>query len=138
VTEYGKAIPVDLAPSPDGNLVLVDEGDRVVARVEAAPLPLLDGGAPRSLRFASHFVTCPYADKHRRRVTTRSGRVMEARLMEALRAGGHVTTTVSTRVEEFAVTPELLAEYPYLVPPPVGSKAMERIGGGDGAAEEEA
>jgi hypothetical protein len=63
---------------------------------------------------------------------------MEARLMDALRAGGHVTTTVSTRVEEFAVTPELLAEYPYLVPPPAGSKAMERIDGGDGAAEEEA
>jgi hypothetical protein len=67
VTEYGKAIPVDLAPSPDGNLVLVDTGDRVVARVKAAPMPLLDDGAPRSLRFASHFVTCPYAAKHRRR-----------------------------------------------------------------------
>lgn len=68
----GRVVPVDLQPSPDGNLVLVAEG-RVTralntavsegprhAEVQAA----LAAGSPR---FKSHFATCPQAAEHRRK-----------------------------------------------------------------------
>lgn len=51
----------------------------------------------------------------------------EERIIEALRAAGHVTRSAGIRTEEFPVTDALIAEYPYLTPPPAGSKVVERL-----------
>lgn len=70
VTETGKAIPVDYTPRRDGNLVLVDHGDRVVASVAPSALPLLAPVTPiTAVRYVSHFATCPHAARHRRRAS---------------------------------------------------------------------
>lgn len=54
-TENGKAMPVDAAPSPDGNLVLDGGTARVVA-------PLLETADERARpHYTSHFATCPQA-----------------------------------------------------------------------------
>lgn len=57
-TVTGKLMPVDAEPSPRGNVVLAQEGEKLVAFVSAAPV---DGG------HLSHFSTCVNADQHRRR-----------------------------------------------------------------------
>ena len=54
-TKNGKHIPVDAAPSPDGNI----EMRGGIAHVVGDELPL----APR---FKSHFATCPNAAQHRK------------------------------------------------------------------------
>lgn len=59
----GKRIPLDPAPAQDGNIRLDDEG-------VAHALNPLEAEAARSggeALFASHFVTCPDADRWRRR-----------------------------------------------------------------------
>lgn len=56
VTEHGKRIPLDLEPTPTGNLVVVDG----IART------LKPTGEGWTLR-VSHFATCPNAGVHRRR-----------------------------------------------------------------------
>jgi hypothetical protein len=66
-TTSGKRIPVDADPVPDGNLALLPStmlGQDPTAIVVAPGAQLLgDDG----VRYVSHFVTCPYADQHRRR-----------------------------------------------------------------------
>ncbi len=54
-TAAGKAIPLDVEPVPDGNLVL-DGGTARVADMFSPPGP----------RWRSHFATCVDADIHRR------------------------------------------------------------------------
>lgn len=58
VTESGKRIPVDRAPSKIGNLELVDQGnDPPLAKTASAEA---------KWKFVSHFATCPHAAKHRK------------------------------------------------------------------------
>lgn len=57
LTNSGRKIPLDPAPTPTGNLAFRDDG-RVVS----------DHGFPTTApRYVSHFVTCPRADEFRRR-----------------------------------------------------------------------
>lgn len=62
VTAGGKAMPVDVEPVEDGNVVLEDDGD-LVATVVPPGQGLLGDERPR---YVSHFATCPNADEHRR------------------------------------------------------------------------
>lgn len=59
-TEHGRLMPVDAAPSAEGNLRLTWVPSRkvyiVAARVKGGEKPL----------YTSHFATCPNASKHRR------------------------------------------------------------------------
>lgn len=66
VTAAGRAMPLDPDPTPDGNVVSDgrDEQGRVQVIVFAKPA---DVPADRPLRYASHFVSCPDADQHRRK-----------------------------------------------------------------------
>ncbi len=57
-TAKGKAIPVDIKPTPDGNMV-IDDG---IARVLKKGEPVAGG----KLRWTSHFATCPNAAAHRK------------------------------------------------------------------------
>ncbi len=61
-TTSGTNIPLDEAPTPQGNLVI----DNQVART-ATPA---DGGKPR---FMTHFATCPNAAQHRKKKGTANG-----------------------------------------------------------------
>lgn len=54
-TKFGKTMPLDEKPTPDGNVILEDG----VAVVIANTTTNLD-------RFTPHFVTCPHAAKHRK------------------------------------------------------------------------
>jgi len=59
-TQSGKAMPVDVDPRPDGNVVVVDQDPLTVL--------VLKGGEPAGgLRYVSHFATCSHANQHRRR-----------------------------------------------------------------------
>lgn len=60
----GKAIPLDAEPHPDGNVIIVREGARDVARV-LGPLEVaaLD---PSMERFMPHFQSCPNGSEFRR------------------------------------------------------------------------
>lgn len=58
LTTKGKRIPLDLAPTDDGNVTI--EGGRAVVHAQ----PPLDVEAGR--RYLSHFVTCPKASEFRR------------------------------------------------------------------------
>lgn len=60
-TSNGKAMPVDIDPHEDGNLVLGDKFVTVYANAATA----IDA-APDALRYLSHFATCPTAFEHRR------------------------------------------------------------------------
>lgn len=62
VTERGKDMPVDAEPSPEGTVLLEQEGARLVARV----LPAHRAFGRKDLR-KSHFASCPDAAKWRRR-----------------------------------------------------------------------
>lgn len=62
VTEAGKRIPVDVEPTPDGNMLLSLDDPPVAAVVRPGELQLVDDGQ----RFVSHFATCEFADQHRR------------------------------------------------------------------------
>jgi hypothetical protein len=66
-TGAGKRIPVDVEPTPDGNLFAVGDGigdgeTPVVAVITSSRQPF-----PDALRYTSHFATCPNASAHRRR-----------------------------------------------------------------------
>jgi hypothetical protein len=64
LTEAGKPMPVDFAPSTDGTVAInvdVDERGRRVWRSRVAQI-----GEP-IVRRKSHFATCPNAGKHRKR-----------------------------------------------------------------------
>lgn len=64
VTEAGKSMPVDAAPTPGGNLVIRRSGPALVAVVVS---PLLESNEERAEpHYTSHFATCPNADAHRR------------------------------------------------------------------------
>jgi hypothetical protein len=65
VTASGKRMPVDAVAVPDGNVVLEDQGR---GRPPLA-LVLPQGADPlmtETERYVSHFVTCKFADQHRR------------------------------------------------------------------------
>ena len=68
VTIAGYPMPIDPDPAPDGNLhletVLADEHQ--IPRVWVVPLAQRTGDDAGQL-YKAHFVTCPYADQHRRR-----------------------------------------------------------------------
>lgn len=53
-TAKGKAIPLDVKPRKDGNLILRNGIVRVQTRND-----------PGGLRYVSHFATCPWAALHR-------------------------------------------------------------------------
>lgn len=57
----GKRMPVDAAPSADGNLVLIESAQFTEVSVvsEVSPFPGRD-------RHKSHFATCPNAPQHRK------------------------------------------------------------------------
>lgn len=55
-------MPVDARPVAGGNIDLSDDVSvRSTPRAEIVPAD------PTAVRYTSHFVTCPDADKHRRR-----------------------------------------------------------------------
>lgn len=58
-TVRGKPIPLDPEPVPDAHLFIREDG--LVADDRAYPAP--DEG----LRFTTHFATCPFASKHRKK-----------------------------------------------------------------------
>jgi hypothetical protein len=70
VTDSGKRIPVDAEPVDGGNVLLSDRGVQAGPRTPLATAvgkrvqPSLFGDD--SLRYTSHFATCPHADTHRR------------------------------------------------------------------------
>ena len=61
-TELGKAMPVDPLPRPDGNVIRIAQGRRLVLRVLG---PGSKAGLGRPAYF-SHYVTCPFADQLRK------------------------------------------------------------------------
>src|SRR3972149_2281009 len=58
----GKAMPVDAEPVPDGNVVLLDCGGTVIARV----LGRGETPPPGAVLRRAHHSTCPQADPWRR------------------------------------------------------------------------
>lgn len=57
-TAAGKHIPLDATPTPDGNVLLTEDGvATVVGGLHVWP--------PDALRWTAHFATCPNADEHR-------------------------------------------------------------------------
>ena len=68
-TEAGKAMSLDPLPRPDGNVIRIAQGKRLVLRVlRPRDLPVV--GRPA---YVSHFVTCPFSDQFRRRRDSGSG-----------------------------------------------------------------
>jgi hypothetical protein len=57
----GKAMPVDAAPSPEGNLILRDGIAYHESKIPEAERPIE--------RYVSHFATCPNGPKHRKAPT---------------------------------------------------------------------
>ena len=60
-TTFGKLMPLDAEPDPNGNVELVGKGQQQLAIVHAQPT--MDGG----LRYMPHHATCPDAEQWRRR-----------------------------------------------------------------------
>jgi hypothetical protein len=58
----GKAMLVNAAPQPGGNVEVLDTDGGLRARVVKAGEPTVTGH-----RYRSHFATCPRAAKHRKR-----------------------------------------------------------------------
>jgi hypothetical protein len=78
VSAYDRPMPVDLAPSPRGNLVPVrDDRDRVARDAQGRPyLRVLNAAqvaAYQGPRWIGHFATCPQAPTHRSRPRARVG-----------------------------------------------------------------
>lgn len=65
-TPTGRSMPVDFAPVANGNVVLFDGPDGLLAVVAYA------SAAPGKPRHQAHFVSCPYAAEHRK--ASREGR----------------------------------------------------------------
>lgn len=76
-SERERSIPIDTKPRPDGNIELVEEHDRLIARVltDARRAELerqilaanRDGDTLPLNIYVTHFTTCPNAAAHRRR-----------------------------------------------------------------------
>lgn len=68
-TEAGKAIPLDVDPVADGNVVLGDDGVAYVLGRYPAPGTGVVGEVkahPETPRYQAHFRSCPHARQHRR------------------------------------------------------------------------
>lgn len=64
----GKALPIDVDPSPVGNVVKTGDVERGTALVRVLSRRDLDAAPPRGVdRYLSHFATCPQAGSWRRR-----------------------------------------------------------------------
>lgn len=66
VTANGKRMPVDVTPTPEGNVTTVPGGagpGTLLALVHPPGQLPFDADEPR---YTSHFATCPNADSHRR------------------------------------------------------------------------
>lgn len=61
-TVTGKAMPIDLAPNPAGNILIVDGTAEVLKKGD----PRWDSVTAEELRI-SHFATCAYARDYRKR-----------------------------------------------------------------------
>ncbi len=57
-TEAGKAMPLDVTPTPDGNVIIVDAVAVVLAKGTLV--------RPGTDRYTAHWATCPTAFEHRR------------------------------------------------------------------------
>jgi hypothetical protein len=68
VTKNGKKMPVDVTPSPRGNIVLVPRhrGEPPRADVYKDHTDALGAAGDTASTYTSHFVTCPHAATHRR------------------------------------------------------------------------
>lgn len=68
VSSKGHRMPVDVEPSPTGNVYLSGEGFTTGGEKLPRALVLGKGDVldPGVQRFTSHFVTCPDAAQHRR------------------------------------------------------------------------
>jgi hypothetical protein len=62
LTERHKRIPIDEKPVPDGNIILLDQGNfrPMLALYNSDPPPDVD-------RYKSHFATCKQAEQWRKR-----------------------------------------------------------------------
>lgn len=58
-TQAGKAMPLDAAPTLDGNVAMLEGG--------ASRAYGLEDHAAQAKRYTSHFATCPHADQWRKR-----------------------------------------------------------------------
>ncbi len=75
VTEKGCRMPVDAAPTPDGNITISMRSGpgqpgtaiylNAAAKAELSDQARFRGEEP--LFFKSHFATCPFADQHRKK-----------------------------------------------------------------------
>jgi hypothetical protein len=62
-TTNGRRIPLDVAPVPDGNIVLTYPSPGTALAIVVDPAQQIIGDGPR---YRSHFATCPNADQHRK------------------------------------------------------------------------
>lgn len=62
LTRKGKRMPVDAEPVEGGNIMLERETDS-----SGTPLAAYVPSDPGVLRYVSHFATCEFADRHRKR-----------------------------------------------------------------------
>lgn len=69
VTSKGTSMPIDPLPVPGGNVVLDGERKTRMGRMAPFALVLSHGDVPLGdpPRYRSHFVSCPFAEQHRRR-----------------------------------------------------------------------
>jgi len=63
-TTHGRTMPLDPAPVPNGNVVLVRDGNGLLV---AEYLRRNDVPAAGTLRYQSHFASCEFADDFRRK-----------------------------------------------------------------------
>lgn len=69
LTENDKKIPVDAAPTADGNITLTREDgldDHGKPILRARVFPHVDAAPEGAVLYKSHFATCPNASGHRR------------------------------------------------------------------------
>jgi hypothetical protein len=64
VTHKGKRMPVDAVPRSDGNIVLRQDGEKVIAEYPGKEHPSLF--EEDRARFVSHFATCPQSTDWRK------------------------------------------------------------------------
>jgi hypothetical protein len=65
-TAAGKAMPLDVEPSADGNVQLGWVGGEEIAIVLGSPADRAGAQVDGIDLFVSHFATCPNASQHRR------------------------------------------------------------------------
>ena len=64
-TENGKAMPIDLLSSLDGNIITEYDGSELICRVLSDEKAKMVRDTGMGMLYKSHFATCPNADKHR-------------------------------------------------------------------------